>query len=67
MHVVEPGRCTYYIDDILFDDDPNLVATERARQRGRGGSGIVVPRRDRGSWVVTRDIILGKNISGYPR
>ncbi|HMB71060.1 MAG TPA: intradiol ring-cleavage dioxygenase, partial [bacterium] len=22
MHVIEPGRCTYFIDDLLFRDDP---------------------------------------------
>ena len=24
MHVIEPGRCTYYVADIMFDDDPRL-------------------------------------------
>jgi protocatechuate 3,4-dioxygenase beta subunit len=68
MHVIEPGRCTYYIDDIHFDDDPRLPASERQRlDRGRGGSGIVTPRRDAdGTWIVTRDIVLGKGVPGYP-
>ncbi len=26
MHVIEPGCCTYYIDDIVFEDDPRLDA-----------------------------------------
>jgi protocatechuate 3,4-dioxygenase beta subunit len=67
MHIIEPGRCTYYIDDILFEDDPRL-SKEQAQQmsRGRGGSGLVKPARDSsGVWVVTRDIRLGKNIPGY--
>ncbi|HEY5935087.1 MAG TPA: hypothetical protein VIU61_10645, partial [Kofleriaceae bacterium] len=25
MHVVEPGRCHYFIDDIVFTDDPRLT------------------------------------------
>ena len=65
MHVIEPGRGTYYIDDILFDDDPLLTSGERSRQQGRGGRGIAVPRRDAAGWVVVRDIVLGENIPGY--
>lgn len=67
LHVIEPGKATYYIDDIMFDDDPLL--TREARQqmnRGRGGPGIAHPERDdEGVWHVRRDIILGKEISGY--
>lgn len=67
MHVIEPRRCTYYIDDILFTDDERLTPQERAQaSRGRGGEGIVTPRRESaGAWRVTRDIALGKNIPGY--
>lgn len=68
MHVVEVGRCTYYIDDLLFEDDPRL--TEQMRKEltlGRGGSGITSPVRDKGgNWTVTRDITLGEKIPGYP-
>ncbi len=68
MHVIEPGRCTYYIDDILFTDDPRLGAEERAsHDRGRGGSGIVAPTKGAdGTWSVQRDIRLGEKIPGYP-
>lgn len=67
IHVLEPGRCTYYIDDVVFEDDPRLTAGMRARQTGRGGPGIVMPTKDgEGRWIVTRDITLGKGISGYP-
>ncbi len=67
MHVIEPGCCTYYIDDIQFDDDPRLTERERAESnRGRGGSGLVVPERAPGGpWLVTRDIRLGERIPGY--
>lgn len=67
MHVIEAGCCTYYIDDIVFDDDPHL--TPRARRQmtsGRGGSGLVIPRRNAAGWVVTRDIVLGEAIPDYP-
>ena len=68
MHVLEPGRCTYYIDDILFADDPRLTAAKRRSYAlGRGGSGIAVPTRDDdGVWNVRRDILLGEKIPDYP-
>ncbi|MEO8195614.1 MAG: hypothetical protein ABI689_02715 [Thermoanaerobaculia bacterium] len=68
MHVVEPGRCTYYIDDLLFDDDPRLTVANRASYLlGRGGSGLAVPTKDGdGVWQVRRDIRLGEKIPGYP-
>lgn len=67
IHVLEPGRCTYYIDDVVFEDDPRLTERMRARMTGRGGDGIVTPTRDEhGRWLVTRDITLGKAIAGYP-
>ncbi len=43
IHLVvkQPGRVPYYIDDIVFDDDPLLTALQRQRLANRGGSGIV--------------------------
>lgn len=69
MHVLEPGRCTYYIDDILFEDDPRLTADMRRKLTlGRGGNGIAIPHQDAdGVWLVTRDITLGERIPGYPK
>lgn len=64
MHVVEPGCCTYYLDDVEFRDDPLL---RRAEGRGRGGQGIVTPARDgQGRWRVERDVVLGENVPGHP-
>jgi protocatechuate 3,4-dioxygenase beta subunit len=66
MHVIEPECCTYWIDDIHFEDDPLLTARERhAMSHGRGGEGIATPRREDGVWIVTRDIVLGVNVPGY--
>lgn len=67
MHVIEPGRCTYYISDIVFDDDPRLTPDLRARyDSGRGGSGVVATTRDAdGIWRVERDIVLGEGVPGY--
>lgn len=69
MHVIEPGRCTYYIDDIMFKDDPRLTSEiERQYSFDRGGNGCVLPTKDSsGTWVAIRDIVLGKNINGYPQ
>jgi protocatechuate 3,4-dioxygenase beta subunit len=68
MHVIEPARCTYYVDDLLFEDDPRLTAAQRANHdHGRGGRGIAVPTKGSdGIWSVRRDIRLGENIPGYP-
>lgn len=69
LHVLETGRCSYYIDDVVFADDPRLTPRQReAHARGRGGSGVVTPRKDlSGGWLVERDITLGAGISGYDR
>lgn len=66
LHVIEPGCATYWIDDVLFTDDPKLTDKVRARMdRDRGGNGVVAPKRDDGGWSVTRDIRLGMNVPGY--
>jgi protocatechuate 3,4-dioxygenase beta subunit len=69
MHVIEVGCCTYYIDDIFFEDDPRFTPTMRSRlTQDRGGSGVSMPvRLDDGTWSVVRDIVLGAGIPGYPR
>ena len=68
MHVIEPGRCTYYIDSIVFEDDPRQTPDKLDQYaHGRGGTGVTTPRRDHGSiWLVERDIILGEGIPDYP-
>jgi protocatechuate 3,4-dioxygenase beta subunit len=69
MHVVEPGRCHYYIDDVVFTDDPKLTpAARKDHARARGGLGIATPVRDRaGTWSVRRDVTLGAGITDYAR
>lgn len=69
LHVIEVGRCTYYVDAVHFADDPLLSPQERERlSTGRGGSGLVRPHRDaEGTWRVTRDIRLGEEVPGYPK
>ena len=69
MHVIERGKATYYIDDVIFADDPLLTAEHRKRmRRGRGGYGESHPKRNaQGVWLVRRDITLGEKIPGYGR
>ena len=66
MHVIERGCSTYYIDDIMFKDDPLLSAAQIRSRDNRGGNGIGTPVRHKGVWHITRDIHLGQNIPGYP-
>ena len=65
MTVKELNKKEYYIDDILFDDDPLLTTNERSQLKKRVGSGVVKPVLKDGIWHVKRDIILGKNIPYY--
>lgn len=55
----EPGRQEYWIEDVVFTDDTLVTPAYRGQQSGRGGSGIVTPRRDpNGVWIARRDITL---------
>ncbi len=68
MHVLEPGRATYYLDDVMFRDDPRLTRQQADKLvTGRGGHGLATPERRDGTWWVRRDVVLGKEIQGYPR
>jgi protocatechuate 3,4-dioxygenase beta subunit len=59
MTVKEPDRREYWIDEVVFTDDPLVTPGYGERVDRRGGSGIVTPVRDTtGAWVVRRDIIL---------
>lgn len=64
MHVIEPGIGTYYIENLEFADDP--LNSKRSREK-RGGNGFVLPARRDDVWQARRDIILGRNIPGYPQ
>jgi protocatechuate 3,4-dioxygenase beta subunit len=66
LYVIEPGCALYYIDDVMFTDDPHLTPALARREQGRGGAGIVAPTRGADGWQARRDIVLGRNIPGYP-
>jgi protocatechuate 3,4-dioxygenase beta subunit len=69
MNVIEPGCGTYYIDDLMFEGDENLVRLTTAQRalelKGLGGSGVGTLRRQGKGWAVTRDVHLGENVAGY--
>lgn len=65
--VKEPGVNEYFLDDFVFDNDPLLNAEERKKMPNRGGNGILKTRMEKGMLVAERNLILGKNIPGYPK
>jgi len=66
LHIIEPDKATYYIDDVTFDDDPLLTSEHRQKKSCRGGCGESHPTRNsQGSWQVRRDIILGEAIPRF--
>jgi len=67
MHIIEPGRCSYYLGDVLFDDDLRLSEALRAQQsHARGGNGIVDAKESGNfGWGAIRNITLGLNVPGY--
>lgn len=56
----------YYLDALVFDNDPLLTAAQRGNMDNRGGSGILSVREEDGIQYADHDIILGLNIPNYP-
>jgi protocatechuate 3,4-dioxygenase, beta subunit len=63
--VKEPDLNEYWIDDMVFDDDPLLTPEVRSRRENRGGSGVLGLTKQNGVWIGRRDIVLGQNIPDY--
>lgn len=67
LTIKEPGiKKSYYIDDLVFDDDELLTSKKRAKMENRGGSGILRTLKDDDLLVAEHDIVLGLNIPNYP-
>lgn len=59
MTVKEPDHPAYWIDEVVFEDDPLVDATYSAQQEQRGGSGLIALTQDaKGNWIGIRDIVL---------
>ncbi|HMB90349.1 MAG TPA: hypothetical protein VKP65_05845, partial [Rhodothermales bacterium] len=59
MTIKEPNHREYWIDEILFEDDPHVTANIQRDAQNRGGSGIIrLTRNAEGVWHGTRDIVL---------
>jgi protocatechuate 3,4-dioxygenase beta subunit len=66
MLVKEPGLSCYWIDDLLFDDDPFVTKEALAHLEHRGGERLVHLQHTReNGWRGAFTVILGKNIPGY--
>jgi protocatechuate 3,4-dioxygenase beta subunit len=64
--VKEPELNEYYVDDLVFEDDPLLTPELQREMENRGGSGILRPRTSGDLQIAGHDFILGLNIPDYP-
>jgi protocatechuate 3,4-dioxygenase beta subunit len=66
LTIREPGKeKTYYIDDLVFDDDKLLTSSKRKNMENRGGSGVLRVLHKDSLQIAEHNIILGLNIPGY--
>jgi protocatechuate 3,4-dioxygenase, beta subunit len=66
LTVKEPAlKKSYYLDDVVFDDDPLLTSIRRKKMENRGGSGVVRLVQKGTLPIGERNIILGLHIPGY--
>jgi protocatechuate 3,4-dioxygenase, beta subunit len=64
--IKEAGFNEYWIDEYEFENDP-LFKSPPKDHKPRGGSGVLKVIEKDGMWRATRDIILGLNVTNYPR
>ncbi len=57
----------YYIDELVFDDDPLLTGKKRRLLENRGGSGVVRILLNNQLQVAVHNIVLGLHIPNYPK
>lgn len=65
--IKEPGKTAYWIDDFVFDDDPFLTEKEKNKKYPVAGNGVLKPIFEDGILKATRNIILGLNVTSYPK
>lgn len=69
LFILEPGaQHPYYVDDLVFDDDPLLLPyIKKYPLENRGGNGVLRVLLDGKKQVAEHDIMLGLHIPGYPQ
>lgn len=69
LAIKEPAIANeYYVDELVFDDDPLLLpAIKKKPLENRGGSGIVRVVKDGNLQVAEHLIVLGLHIPNYPK
>lgn len=63
--VKEEGQPEYYLDALLFDDDPLLTKACRKRLKRKGIDNILKPKKQGEMLVVNKDIVLKQNTLTY--
>lgn len=67
LTLLEPDGKYYWVDSYLFAGDSLLSEEELSPEAPRGGSsGVLTLNQQDDIWTGTRNLILGKNIPGYP-
>lgn len=60
--IVEPGRRSYWIDDIVFAGEFGVTSAYRDSLTNKGGDGILsLSRSQSGVWSARRDIVLERH------
>ena len=59
--IKEDGKQEYYLDALLFDNDPLLTKACRKRLKRKGIDNILKPEKQGDMLIVTKDIVLEKN------
>ncbi|MEO6220695.1 MAG: hypothetical protein ABIO81_09735, partial [Ginsengibacter sp.] len=65
--IKEPGISDYWIDEFVFEDDPQVTPDFRNKMPKRGGIGVIRLQNKNGILQGHRDIILGLNVPDYPK
>lgn len=58
LTVLEPGRRSYWIDDVVFAGEFGVDEAYRRERENRGGNGIVKLARQDSVWLARRNIVL---------
>jgi len=58
VYVAEPGRAAYYLNDFVFEGDPELTPTYRATLLPGPDDGVLRLTRDGDGWLGIRDLRL---------